>query len=60
MTTKNYLSVTHAGYTNPPAVAPLHTLAWGDCAVFKLNPNGAQPTYLETIPLADWLALARK
>ncbi len=60
MTTKNYLSVTHAGFTNPPTVAPLNALAWGDCAVFKLNPNGGQPTYMETIPLTDWLALARK
>lgn len=60
MTTKNYLSVTHTGFTAPPAVAPLNTLAWGDCAVFKLNPNGAQPTYIETIPLTDWLALSRK
>jgi phosphohistidine phosphatase SixA len=60
MTTKNYLSVTHAGFTNMPTVAPLSTLAWGDCAVFKLNPNGAQPTYIQTIPLTDWLALARK
>jgi phosphohistidine phosphatase SixA len=60
MTTKNYLAVTHAGFSTAPAVAPLSTLAWGDCAVFKLNPNGAAPTYVETIPLTDWLALARK
>jgi phosphohistidine phosphatase SixA len=60
MTTKNYLAVTHAGFSTAPSVAPLSTLAWGDCAVFKLNPNGAQPTYVETITLADWLALARK
>jgi phosphohistidine phosphatase SixA len=60
MTTKNYLAVTHAGFSITPAVAPLNTLAWGDCAVFKLNPGGAQPTYMETIPLTDWLALARK
>jgi phosphohistidine phosphatase SixA len=60
MTTKNYLAVTHAGYNNVPTIAPLSTLAWGDCAVFKLNPNGAVPSYLETIKLADWLALARR
>lgn len=60
MTTKNYLAVTHAGFANAPAIAPLNTLAWGDCAVFKLNPNGAQPTYIETITLTDWLALSRK
>ena len=60
MTTKNYLAVTHAGFSVVPAVAPLSTLNWGDCAVFKLNPAGAQPTYVETIPLTDWLALARR
>lgn len=60
MTNKNYLAVTHAGFATSPSVAPLSTLAWGDCAVFKLNPNGAAPTYMETIPLTDWLALARK
>ena len=60
MTTKNYLAVTHAGFAVVPANAPLSTLNWGDCAVFKINPNGAQPTFVETVPLTDWLALARR
>lgn len=60
ITTKNYLAVTHAGFPTVPNAGPLNDLNWGDCAVYKLNPNGAIPTYVKTIPVTDWVALARK
>ncbi|MES2775999.1 MAG: hypothetical protein V4722_17615 [Bacteroidota bacterium] len=57
---KNYISVTHAGYTTAPSPAPMATLNWGDCAVFKLVAPGTQPTYVKTITVEDWVALARR
>jgi len=57
---KNYIGVTHAGFSSVPAPAPLASLNWGDCAVFKLVAPGTQPTYINTITISDWLKLARR
>jgi len=57
---KNYIAVTHAGFAATPTPAPLATLNWGDCAVFKLNAGGGAPTYISTITIDDWLKLARR
>lgn len=57
---KNYLAVTHGEFANPFSAANLHNLGFGDCAVYKVNGNGLRPTYVKTITLADWLAIARK
>jgi len=57
---KNYISSTHAGFSSTPTPAPMATLNWGDCAVFKLNAGGAAPTYVTTITVEDWMKLARR
>ncbi len=57
---KNYIGVTHAGFSVIPSPAPLANLQWGDCAVLKLVAPGTQPTYVKTITVADWLVLARR
>ncbi len=60
LTAKNYIAVTHAGYSTVPSPAPLASLQWGDCAVFKLVAPGTQPTYVKTITVDDWIMLARR
>lgn len=60
ITSKNYIAVTHAGYSGTPSPAPLASLQWGDCAVFKLVAAGTQPTYIKTITVDDWMMLARR
>jgi hypothetical protein len=57
---KNYIASTHAGFSSTPTPAPMATLNWGDCAVFKLNAGGAAPTYISTITVDDWMKLARR
>jgi hypothetical protein len=57
---KNHIASTHAGFSSTPTPAPMATLNWGDCAVFKINPGGAAPTYVTTITIDDWLKLARR
>ena len=60
ITVKNYLAVTHAEFANPFSAANLQNLGYGDCAVYKMNSIGVKPTYVKSITLADWLAIARK
>ena len=60
LTNLNYLVVTHAGYSVKPTPAPLAGLNWGDCAIFKVNGAGIEPTYLVTIRIQDWLILGRR
>ena len=60
VTTKNYIAVTHAGYSVVPTPAPLASLNWGDCAVFKLVAPGTAPTFIKTITVDDWVVLARR
>lgn len=57
--TKNYIAVGHAGYSKTPSPAPLATLEWGDCAVFKQVSIGTEPKYINTIKVKEWTALAK-
>jgi phosphohistidine phosphatase SixA len=55
---KNFVAVTHVGFRRVPSPAPLASLMFSDCVVFKLNGIGVQPTYLKTIKLEEWVTLS--
>ncbi|MES2795762.1 MAG: hypothetical protein V4683_07350 [Bacteroidota bacterium] len=57
--TKNYIAVGHAGYNKVPNPAPLASLEWGDCAVFKQVAVGAEPKYITTIKVKEWTGWAK-
>lgn len=59
ITTKNYIIVGHAGFNKTPTPAPLATLEWGDCAVFKQVSLGTEPKYIKTIKVKEWTGLAK-
>lgn len=58
---RNIIFSTHVGFSNIPSnLNPvLNSLQQGDAAVFRLNPNGAEPTYIGVIATGDFTALAR-
>jgi phosphohistidine phosphatase SixA len=59
ITKKNIVAVGHAGFGKTPNPAPLATLQWGDCAVFKQMPGGLEPTFVKTITVIDWVNMAK-
>ncbi len=59
ITNKNYVVVGHAGYGQIPTPAPLASLEWGDCAVFKQVTVGIEPKYIKTIKVKEWTAFAK-
>lgn len=59
ITAKNYIIVGHAGFNKTPTPAPLATLEWGDCAVFKQVSLGTDPKYIKTIRVKEWTGLAK-
>ncbi len=52
---QNVIFVTHVGFPSIPANLNriLSILNMGDAAVFKLNPNGAEPTVVQVLTSAD-------
>jgi phosphohistidine phosphatase SixA len=59
ITAKNIIVVGHAGYGKVPNPAPLASLEWGDCAIFKQVSQGAEPKYIKTIKVKEWISLAK-
>jgi phosphohistidine phosphatase SixA len=55
---QNIALIGHAGFGSTPAIAPLASLAWGDCAIFKPNGAAGPATYLGTITAASFVPLA--
>ena len=56
---KNYIAITHAGFSVRPSFAPMSLLLQGDCVVFKLNGIGIAPTFIAIVVTADWINLGR-
>jgi len=58
---KNIIFITHVGYPSiPPNLNPvLSTLNQGDAGVFRLNPNNAEPTYVQVLRANDLTDLIR-
>jgi phosphohistidine phosphatase SixA len=58
---RNTIFVTHVGFSNIPAGVNqvLATLIEGDAAVFRLNPNGADATFVTVIRSGDFTGLIR-
>ncbi|GAB4189020.1 MAG: hypothetical protein OHK0057_14290 [Thermoflexibacter sp.] len=58
---RNVLFITHVGYPSvPPNLNPvLSTLNQGDAGVFRLNPNNAEPTYVQVLKANDLTDLIR-
>lgn len=58
---RNILFITHVGYPSvPPNLNPvLSTLNQGDAGVFRLNPNNAEPTYVQVLRANDLTDLIR-
>lgn len=59
ISTKNYIAVGHAGYSKTPSPAPLGSLEWGDCAVFKQVTVGTEPKFVQTIKVKEWTEMAK-
>lgn len=58
---RNIVFSTHVGFGFvPPTLNPvLSGLQMGDAAVFKLNPNGAEPTFVGVLTTADFTGLIK-
>lgn len=58
---QNTIFVTHVGFASIPANLNriLSILSMGDAAVFKLNPNGAEPTVVQILTSADFTDLIK-
>ncbi len=58
---RNIIFITHVGYPSiPPNLNPvLSTLNQGDAGVFRLNPNNAEPTYVQVLRANDLTDLIR-
>ena len=58
---RNIIFVTHVGFGSiPSGLNPiLNNLQQGDAAVFRLNPNGAEPTFVQVLTTADFTSLIR-
>ena len=59
ITNINHITVGHTGFGKLPDPAPMATLEWGDCAVFKQIAVGTESQYITTIKVKDWTNLAK-